>query len=129
MAEAITLTIAPHDEVDTTELDSLTRSLRDEIAALDVDSAELERGANLPTGAKGDPLTVGSLVVSLASAGVFGALIELLKSWALRREGRSVTIKAEVDGRKLEMTFSPEAVSKEEMVSFAEKVMTTLKKK
>jgi hypothetical protein len=129
MAEAITLTIAPHDEVDTTELDSLTRSLRDEIAALDVDSAELERGADLPTGAKGDPLTVGSLVVSLASAGVFGALIELLKSWALRREGRSVTIKAEVDGRKLEMTFSPEAVSKEEMASFAEKVMTTLKKK
>jgi hypothetical protein len=126
MQETLVLNIDLHDDVDQPALERLTSQLLDEISDLDVDYAKLASASEVPLGAKGDPITVGSIMVALASAGVFTGLIETLKSWALRHEGRSVTIKAEVEGRKLEMTFSPAEASEAEMARFAEKIMQTL---
>jgi hypothetical protein len=126
MSDLVTLNLILKDEVDASSLDVVTRQLRDEIACLEVERVELGLGSDLPPGAKGDPITIGSIIVSLASAGVFTGLVELLKSWALRREGRSISIKAEVDGRKLEMTFSPAESSEQEMARFADKIMQSL---
>ena len=75
--QVLDLTISLWDEVDDVELDRLTRRLRDEIDELDVEAVGLAPGITLPPGAKGGPITIGSLVVALASAGVFTGLIEL----------------------------------------------------
>jgi hypothetical protein len=122
------LTISLGDEVDDGELDRLTRQLRDEIANLDVEEVGLAPGTELPPGAKGEPITIGSIVVALASAGVFTGLIELLKSWALRREGRTIAVKAKVGEREVEMTYSPAETSPEEMTRFANTILGMLEK-
>ena len=122
------LTISLQDEVDDEELDRLTRLLRDEIAELDVEAVELAPGTELPPGAKGEPITIGSIVVALASAGVFTGLIELFKSWALRREGRTITVKAKVGQREVELTYSPAETPPEEMTRFASTVLGMLEK-
>jgi len=121
------LTISLRDEVDDVELDRLTRQLRDEIDELDVEAVGLAPGDTLPPGVKGDPITIGSIVVALASAGVFTGLIELLKSWALRREGRTVTLKARVGDREVELAYSPAETSPEKMTQFVNAVLGTLR--
>jgi hypothetical protein len=126
--ELLDLTISLQDQVDQEELDRLTRQLRGEIDELDVEDARLAKGSELPAGAKGDPITVGSIVVALASAGVFTGLIELIKSWALRREGRTVTIKAKAGDREVELAYSPAETSPEEMTQFLDTIMGTLRK-
>jgi hypothetical protein len=126
--QMLDLTISLQDQVDDEELDRLTRQMRDEIDELDVEAVELAPGTELPPGAKGDPITIGSIVVALASAGVFTALIELLKSWALRREGRTITVKAKVGEREVEMSYSPTETSPEEMTRFANTILGMLEK-
>ena len=124
---AIDLTISLQDKVDDEELDRLIRQVRDEIAELDVEAVGLARGAELPPEVKGDPITIGSIVVALASAGVLTGLIELLKSWALRREGRTVTLKAKVGDREVELAYSPAETSPGEMTRFVNAIMGTLR--
>jgi hypothetical protein len=124
--QLLDLTISLQDEVDDEELDRLTRQLRDEIDELDAESVELAQGTDVPPGAKGEPITIGSIVVALASAGVFTGLIELLKSWALRREGRTVTLKARAGDREVEMAYSPVETSPEEMTRFANTILSIL---
>ena len=127
--ELLDLTISLQDQVDQDELDRLTRQLCDEINELDVEDARLAKGSELPVGAKGDPITVGSIVVALASAGVFTGLVELIKSWALRREGRTITVRAKVGEREVELAYSPAETSPEEMIKFVDTVMGTLQKR
>lgn len=124
--QSLDLTISLQDKVDNEELDLLTRQLRDEIDELDVEAVNLARGGELPPGAKGDPITIGGIVVALASAGVFTGLVELLKSWALRREGRSVSLKARIGDREVELAYSPAETSPEEMTRFVNTIMGTL---
>ena len=127
--EPLGLTIFVQDQADQEELDRLTRQLCDEINELDVEDVHLAEGPELPVGAKGDPITIGSIVVALASAGVFTGLIELIKSWALRREGRTITIKAKVGDREVELAYSPAETSPEEMTQFLDAIMGTLQKR
>lgn len=127
--QPLDLTISLSDDVDAEELALLTGHLRDEIAELGAGEVRLAPGAELPPGAKGDPITVGSIVVALASAGVFTGLIELVKSWALRREGRTVKFKARVEDREVELTYTPEGTSPEEMSRFAGTIVTAMQQK
>ncbi len=124
--QSLDLSISLQDNVDNDELDRLTRQLRDEIDELDVEAARLAHGTPEP-GAKGDPITIGGIVVAMASAGVFTGLVELLKSWALRREGRTVTLKAKAGDQEVELTYSPAETSPEEMTQFVNTVMGTLR--
>ena len=126
--QPLDLTISLRDEVDDEELAHLTRHLRDEIAELGVEAVGLAPGTTLPPGAKGDPITIGSIVVTLATAGVFSGLIELLKSWALRREGRKVNFKAKVHDQEVELSYSPEGTSPKEMSRFVSAIVATLQK-
>jgi hypothetical protein len=127
--KALDLTISLGDEVDDEELDRLTRQLREEIAELDVAGVQLAKGTELPAGAKGDPITLGSMVVSLASAGVFTGVIQLVKSWVERREGRTVTFKAKVPEGEVELTYSPAHSSPEEMSRFVNTIVGKLQQK
>jgi hypothetical protein len=112
--------------VDEQELDRATRLLRNQIADMDVDEVHIARGGELPAGAKGDPITIGGIVVALTSAGVFTGLVELLKSWVTRHEGRTVTLKAKVGDREVELTYSPTEVSSEELTHFVDTIVDSL---
>jgi len=124
--QPLDLTVSLGDKVDDEELDQLTRQLRDEIAGMEVEKVALAPGEVVPQGAKGGPITIGSLIVSLASAGVFTGLINLLKSWVHRRQGRTVTVKAKVHGQELELSYVPERTSPKEMSRFVSTIVTAL---
>jgi len=124
--QPLDLTVSLGDKVDDEELDQLTRQLRDEIAGMEVEKVALAPGEVVPEGAKGEPITIGSLIVSLASAGVFTGLINLLKSWVHRRQGRTVTVKAKVHGQELELSYVPERTSPKEMSRFVSTIVTAL---
>jgi Effector Associated Constant Component 1 len=130
MAEpTLDLNISLHDDVDGEELDRLTRQMRNELAELDVDTVKLAPGTDLPAGAKGDPITIGSIIVALTSAGVFTGLVEVLKAWVSRRDGRTVKFKAKVQGQEVEMTYSQASTSPQEMGQFVSAVVGKLQKK
>jgi hypothetical protein len=84
------------------EVDRLSRELRRELLRLDVDDVALAPGGKAPADAKGDPVTVGMLIVSLAnSAGLVG-ICQVARGWVNRDQGRRITVK---DGKRtLEIT-------------------------
>lgn len=94
MAESVQLTLfVGCADGDSEELDRSTRRLRTELQDLSLDSVSLETSGDPPAGAKAaDAATLGALAVSLAPA-VIPALIDLLKHWMARKEGRTVVIR------------------------------------
>jgi len=94
---------------DEEELAVLGQRLRRDIQQLDVDAVEFVRGGAAPAGAKGDPITLASIAVTLAPV-VLKSLFDLLQSWTARHNNTTVTIEMGAD--KLTMTGAP---SKEQM--------------
>jgi hypothetical protein len=126
----MTLQIDPSAELDSEELREITWQLQDHIQQLE--AAENDTGFNVavPQGiqTRGDPLTVGTLIVSLASAGVFTAIIETIRTWALRGESRQVKIKVQVGKKTVELDYSPAAVSQKELTNFTDSIIKALEK-
>ena len=108
-------------------LDRLTRQVQKDIVSAGASSVRRAQGDEV-VGAKGLPVDVNALVVTLASAGVLTAIIQLLKDWVLRAEGRKVRIKTEIGGNSIEFEYSPTAISEEELMAFADKLMQMLNK-
>ena len=79
-------------EADADELDQLTRQLLREIEEIDVESARLASSTNLPKGAKGDPVTIGAILVTVLPA-VMPKLVEIVGAWTQRSSGRTVKYK------------------------------------
>lgn len=86
---------------DREETDRATRQLQRELLALDVDDVRPapEEGP-APSGAKGDAVTVGTLLVDLANSAGLAALFQMIASWVSRGPGRSITVK-DSDGGEL----------------------------
>jgi hypothetical protein len=89
------------------ELDRLTRQLLSEIQDLNVDSAKLTEGSLPPAGTKGDPATLGSIVISTLPA-VLPAVVALVQAWSARGQGRAVKFK----GKGIEFEGPPEELQK-----------------
>jgi hypothetical protein len=89
-------------DADSEELDELAHQLRDDLNQLDEVSAELATGGELPKGAKGEPLTIGAILVKIAKAGGITGLLAVLGSWLSRDERRTVTL--QIGENKLEVT-------------------------
>lgn len=93
-------------DADPQELDQLTVQLRRELLTLDVEDVVRAGAGVAPAGAKGDPATIGSLIVGLGSSAVATALItgvcQIVREWVGRRRDRSVVL--ELEGRRLELT-------------------------
>jgi hypothetical protein len=89
------------------ELDRFTRQLLSELRELDVESVELAKGDLAPKGSKGDPITIGAIVVSSLPA-VLPAVVSLVQSWSSRGEGRIVKFK----GKGIEFEGPPEELQK-----------------
>lgn len=99
------VTVSIHFETDTddtAEVDRLSRDLSRELFQGDVEDVEFAREGEAPTGAKGDPVSVGMLIVSLAnSAGLVG-VCQVVRSWVSRDERRRIVVRA--GKRTLEIT-------------------------
>jgi hypothetical protein len=89
------------------DIDRITRQLLSELRELDVESVELAKGEPAPMGSKGDPITVGSIVIS-ALPTVLPAVVALVQAWTSRGQGRTVKFK----GRGIEFEGSPEELQK-----------------
>jgi hypothetical protein len=91
------------------EMAALGQRLRREIQQLDVDTVDFVREGAAPAGAKGDPVTLASLAVTLAPV-VLKSLFDLVQGWTTRHNNASVTI--EMGGDKVTLTGAP---SKEQL--------------
>jgi hypothetical protein len=107
VADNIELTVlVGQPDADAEELDAATRRLRTELKDLSVDSVSLATAGERPAGAKGgDPVTLGALAISLAPV-IVPALVELLKSWMARKEGRTVVIRKSAGARSTEIEIT-----------------------
>lgn len=98
----ITLQISSASHSDTRRVDQLTRSLLRELKNLNLNSVALQKSGKLPPGAKAiDPVTVGSIAVTVISAGL-PSLIGFIQSWVLR--GKDTQVKVKAGGVELEFT-------------------------
>jgi hypothetical protein len=98
----LTLVVKP-GESDPDEVDLATRGLLTELQDLPLESASLAPAGELPAGAKAaEAVTLGALSLSLAPV-VVPALLEFLKSWLARREGRTVVIRKKGGGTATEI--------------------------
>jgi hypothetical protein len=111
----LTFQLNADENYDPEELDLLTRQLLTEVQELDVESAELVKGGELPQGAKaGELITLGTLAVAVLPA-MAPKLLDLVQSWSMRSGNRRVKIKAQVDNRSIEVEYSPATMSADEL--------------
>lgn len=108
--------------------DLTTQVLRD-IARSGVDSVERAKGGKAVAGAMGlPPIDVNTLLITLASAGAVTTVLQLLRDWVLRGEGRKVTVKVKTDDKSIEFEYMPTAASEAELMNFAEELIHMLDK-
>jgi hypothetical protein len=89
------------------ELDRMTRNLLSELQETDVQSAELVSVGTAPEGSKGDPITIGTLALTVMPA-ILPGVIDLIRDWTGRREGRTVKFK----GKGIEFEGSAEELQR-----------------
>ena len=89
------------------DIDWMTRQLLSELRELDVESAELKKDEEALKGSKGDPVTLGSIVISSLPT-VLPAVVALVQACASRGQGRTVKFK----GKGFEFEGSPEEFQK-----------------
>ncbi|MEU6349818.1 hypothetical protein ABZ896_10890 [Streptomyces sp. NPDC047072] len=106
----VDVVVVPDPEVDPERAERVTRALRAEIAALDIESLHSRPAGPLPEGAKGtDPVTVGAMVVALSAAGgVFPALIDTVRDWLARSAARH-RVSVTIDGDTIELERATDA--------------------
>jgi hypothetical protein len=73
------------------ELSRLSEGLREELIEAGAESVERLHGDAAPAGSKGDPITLATLLVTLAPTALTG-LIAMLQSWVTRHERATLTL-------------------------------------
>lgn len=89
------------------ELDRSTRQLLSELKELNIESAELARGKAVPYGSKGDPVTLGTIALTVLPVAI-PSVITFVQAWIMRKDGRTVKYKA----KGIEFEGSPEELQK-----------------
>jgi hypothetical protein len=87
----ITLSIGGEAATDQEELSRLSEGLRGDLIEAGAESVERLRGGEAPAGSKGDPITLASLLVTLAPTALTG-LVAMLQSWLTRHERATLTL-------------------------------------
>ena len=125
-AAHMTIHIGAVEDADADEIDRLARNLLAEIKDLEVESADLVREGEAPTGTKSaEVVTIGALAIAVLPS-VVPKLVEFLQSWSLRGESRTVKIKTQRGDRSLEVEYSPASMSPEELKSLVDTLTETL---
>jgi hypothetical protein len=104
------------DDMDSAELDELTRSLRDELLELPVDGVAPLSAGSPPAGAKVvDPTSIGTLLVTMVgTGGLLVAVVETIRAWLISRGGQRVVL--ELGEAKLELSTAT-ATERQELIS------------
>jgi hypothetical protein len=109
------LTISPEQGADPQELAELSRQLRAAVLESDADTVEPTRADAAPAGAKGDPLTLATLAITIAPTAVEG-LIRIIEDWVSRHQRASIVV--ENEGVKLTVTGDPSAAQRQLIEAF-----------
>ncbi len=100
---SVLLVPLPDPGVDPEVAEKVTRQLRAEIGDLAWESLETVPGPPAPPNAKGDPVTVGAILLGLsASGGVLPALIGTVRDWLSRQSGKH-RVAITIDGDTIEL--------------------------
>jgi hypothetical protein len=103
------LVLEPEPGADAEEADRLSRQLRGELRALDVDDVRSVPAGPAPAGAKGDAASVMEWLVTLsAGGGVFATVVATLKEW-LGRRGQAHRITVTIDEDTIELASASDA--------------------
>jgi hypothetical protein len=104
------------DQGDEEEIDELTRRFIDDLNEVEGASVDMVKGnKESPTGAMGDPMTVGTVLLELiTNPASIAAFFTFLGVWISRERGRKVIL--QIGEKKLELT----GVSEEEQEKLRE---------
>lgn len=123
---SFTLQIDAGADGDAEEIDRLSRDLQRELQEQDVEEVDLLAEGKAPSGAKSaEAITLGALAVAVLPAMV-PRLIEFLQAWTMRGENRKVKIKTQVGDRAVEVEYSPETMSSQEVDDLVAQLLATM---
>ena len=108
-------------------IDRETRQLRSELRELHLGSVELTTGEAPSSTKSSNGLVLGSLIMEILPNAI-SPLIEFLRSWTLRRHGRTIKVKAVLEDRSVEMEFDPGTVSPAEVKSLVNSIVKELER-
>jgi hypothetical protein len=114
--QRLILTLDAGAGADDEELVDLGRRLRTELLESDVGTVDPVHAGVAPAGAKGDPVTLATLAVTLAPVALT-AFMTTLQTWLSRHERASVTV--ERGGEKIVVTGSPSKEQQRLIETFA----------
>jgi len=118
-AARLTLLIDAGAEADAEELDRVSRQLLQELSDQpEVESVELKKAGEAPAGTKlgGEATMLGALALTVLPAAL-PPVMGFLKHWTERGQsaGRSVKIKVERGGEKMELEYDPATMTPEQL--------------
>src|ERR687887_2758674 len=102
MPHQLKVHIKPEEEDDKQEIDSLSRSLRDDLSNLDVEEVHLLYEKPPPDSKAVDGAVIGSMIVGFVNSGAINQITQTVQARIERNENRSITIEG-VDGEKIEV--------------------------
>ena len=105
--------------------DATTQLIRD-LMNSDAESVEKVQSDELQVGAKGDPITLGAVVLALGAAAA-PDIVKIIGSWLGRRQSNSVSLKIKLGDDEIEFTAAASA-SPEELEVLTDRFATLLKK-
>jgi hypothetical protein len=109
---------------DAAELDELTRQLRAEVEALNVDSVEQVSAGEAPQGTKAvDLAAIGQMAITLAPA-IVPPLFDLLKPWVERKPSTPV----KVGKRTAQIEYDPTKTSAKDLEALIKALNKSIKK-
>jgi hypothetical protein len=106
-------------------LDRQTRVLLGDFRRLEGVTASIQQGPT-PSGSRGDPVTVGTILLAAVSGGSINAIFQALGDWVKRGENRTVTLKVSVDGNTFEAEFPSKGMTQNDLLELTEKVKQLL---
>ncbi len=107
-------------------IDRQARFLTRDLASLeDVQAARLDGLAE--KGAMGDPITIGTIAITLLTGGVITEVVRLLRDWILRGEQRKVIIRLTKGKNKIELEYVPQGDAQEDLEKFVSRLSFLLK--
>jgi len=95
---SLTLSLDAGPDADDESRAELTQSLRRQLLASDVGRIQVVRSGVAPRGAKGDPVSLSTVAITLAPV-AFKTLVDFVQGWLSRHQQTGLTI--EYGGRKL----------------------------
>ena len=126
---SFTLQLKLSEDFEPDEWDYLTRQLQNEIQELNVESVELVKGGQIPSGAKtGEAVSMGALAIAVLPAFI-PQVVTFLQSWVMRAESRRITVKSQIGDRSIELEYAPKSMSQEDLLKLVDTLTNAMKSK